>query len=361
MPVAEARRLHHDLPLAFQMMRLISEGLDVFEAMRTLDRIPHAGHWHTEMERSGQEWFFRAESAESRDHAVTAEAGYRTAALYFLGASLWNVPDPALCSATYRRCVEAFRRSTALSARPVVPVSVPFSGVDLPGYLYLPAADRGPYPVVIVLGGTDASKEEADGLGARALAARGIAALTFDGPGQGETVRELGLPTRADYEVVISAAIDFLEGRPEVDSRRLGLVGASLGTYYVVRGATDPRVAAVVCHGAIYDVVADSARLRRTPEHALFRMISGMESTEEVLGFFARMKLEDVAGKVTCPALVVHSGRDNVVDASAAKRLVAALGGPVELEFIDDGLHCNVEYYARVQPLMYDWLAEQLG
>lgn len=361
MPKTDAARFHTVLPVAFQTMRLVSEGLDVFEAFRVLDRIGDASDWHGQMSAAGDEWMQRGEDAEAAGHKLSAERAFRQSTSFYLGAALWNVPDPALTTPTYMKCVAAFSRAAAL-ARPVMtPVTIPFEGIDLPGYLYRPDIAEGEkVPAVIVIGGTDATKEEADGLGARELALRGVAVLVFDGPGQGEPLRLHNLVSRPDYETVLSCAIDVLEKVDFVDADRIGLVGASLGTYYGTRGATDPRVKALVCHGALFDMVSESSRMQTRPDHANFKLITGKQSAEEIRDYFSAYNLAAIAPKVNCPVLIVHSGEDNLVAAEAGYRLRDAFGDNAELVFLDDGLHCCIEYYARLQPRMYDWIIDRL-
>ena len=59
--------------------------------------------------------------------------------------------------------------------------------------------------------------------------------LSLDGPGQGEISTKL--PIRHDYEVAVSAAIDAMESRDDIDAARVGLIGVSLGGYYACRAA----------------------------------------------------------------------------------------------------------------------------
>ena len=54
-----------------------------------------------------------------------------------------------------------------------------------------------------------------------------MAVLAIDGPGQGEM--EFRHPMRHDYEVPVGCAIDYFEGRTDVNATRVGLMGVSLG------------------------------------------------------------------------------------------------------------------------------------
>ncbi len=64
---------------------------------------------------------------------------------------------------------------------------------------------------------------------------RGLACLIVDGPGNGESIRFRGLKLRYDYEVPAGAAVDYLEGRKDVDPKRIGIMALSLGGYYAPR------------------------------------------------------------------------------------------------------------------------------
>lgn len=73
-------------------------------------------------------------------------------------------------------------------------------------------------------------------------------------------LRKFGKITRPDWEVVISKVIDYVydltKQRPglNLDLDRLALTGNSMGGYFVLRGATDPRVKARISTDGFYDV-----------------------------------------------------------------------------------------------------------
>jgi 2,6-dihydroxypseudooxynicotine hydrolase len=64
---------------------------------------------------------------------------------------------------------------------------------------------------------------------------------------------------------------------------------------------------------------------------------------------------------LTCPMLVVHSGRDAVVPVEESERIRAEASGPASLVVFPEGNHVcdNIPY--KVRPLMADWMAETLG
>ena len=83
---------------------------------------------------------------------------------------------------------------------------------------------------------------------------RGYNCLTFEGPGQGEVIREQGVPFRYDWENVIIPVVDYVMSRPEVDPDRVALIGDSLGGYLAPRGAAfEPRLAALIADGGVFE------------------------------------------------------------------------------------------------------------
>lgn len=86
-------------------------------------------------------------------------------------------------------------------------------------------------PCVIIIAGMDSRKEEMRGLENEFLA-RGMATVTYDGPGQGETWKNV---KTHDSEKAVSAIVDFLVSRPEVDPGRIGVYGWAMGGYFAPR------------------------------------------------------------------------------------------------------------------------------
>ena len=138
----------------------------------------------------------------------------RAAIYYHYGKHLFaDRPDE------FRRAHDAMLRCYSAAAPmldpPIERVEFPFEGAFMAGWLRKPRGASRP-PVAIILPGLDACKEELHAW-AEAFVARGLAALTLDGPGQGET--SFTLPVTHDWGRVIGAVIDVLEtarrrGRP---------------------------------------------------------------------------------------------------------------------------------------------------
>ena len=166
-----------------------------------------------------------------------------------------------------------FSRSFMTGWAPVVEreIHVERDGRRLPASLLLPraAGRRRPVPVWVVLHGITRSGRDHPYLVrfARAVASTGQAALVPEIP----EWRDIRLDTEATT-ATISASLRALEGRPEVASRQVGLVGFSFGAPQVIIAAADPslagRIAGVVAFGG-YCSVEESARFQFTGVHEL--------------------------------------------------------------------------------------------
>ena len=118
------------------------------------------------------------------------------------------------------------------------------------GWLRKPRNKAKP-PVAVILPGLDACKEELHAW-AQAFVDRGMAALTLDGPGQGET--SFHLPTTSEWGPVLGAVIDVLKKRGDIDGSRVGIVGQSLGAIYApLAAAGEPRIRACIANCGPYD------------------------------------------------------------------------------------------------------------
>ena len=95
-------------------------------------------------------------------------------------------------------------------------------------------------PLVVLLPGLDSTKEEFFNW-ENVFLKRGMATVSLDGPGQGETGYHSHI--RHDYEVAVSLLLDTLMPRADINMNR---VGVSMGGYYAPRvAAFEPRIKAV--------------------------------------------------------------------------------------------------------------------
>ncbi|MGH8874414.1 MAG: alpha/beta hydrolase family protein, partial [Acidimicrobiia bacterium] len=235
-------------------------------------------------------------------------------------------------------------------------VEVPWEGTRLVGNLRRPAGRALP-PLVLLLPGLDSTKEEFFNW-ENVFLARGVATLSLDGPGQGET----GYTTyiRHDYETAVGAVLDHLARRSDLDHGRVGAAGVSLGGYYAARvAAFEPRLGAAAAIGGPYDFGRFWDDLPPNTRET-FRHHSGAPDEAEARRRASLLSLVGVAESIHLPLLVVFGKQDRLIPHQEAERLAAEAPG-ARLVMYEEGNHvCNNIPY-KYRPLVADWMAEQLA
>jgi dienelactone hydrolase len=137
------------------------------------------------------------------------------------------------------------------------------AGQRVPGILFKRPGTSDRRPTVIALHGTGGSKGNMLAL-CRKLATNGFVAVAIDGRYHGERTKGKGTeeyfaaitktwasgkehPFYYDTVWDVQRLIDYLQTRPDVDARRIGLIGFSKGgTEACLAAASDPRIGVVV-------------------------------------------------------------------------------------------------------------------
>lgn len=280
------------------------------------------------------------------------------AAVYYHFAKFVFVHDVPQMRAAHLRAVECKRLALPHMRPPVERVEIPYAGSHLVGFLRRPAGAVRP-PVMIMVPGLDSTKEELEAYEGPFLQ-RGIATLMMDGPGQGEA--EYEFPIRGDYEVAVTAAVDWLMTRPEVDTQRIGLWGVSLGGYYAPRAAAfEKRIKACIGLSGAYDFHDAWDQLPELTREA-FRVRSHLATSAQAKDHARTLTLKDgVARQIECPLFLVAGKLDRIIPWQDAQRLAQEASGPVELLVVDDGNHIANNRPYRYRHLSADWMAARLG
>jgi len=331
--------------------RFVQAGVDYNDFVRTTARIERWEDWLDGWCAVGDEHASLAREAEAARREQTAgEAWLRAAVAYHFGKFVW-VLDAARARAAADRAVAALADGHRLLRTGVERIETP----EAIGNLRLPAAERP--PLVLLIPGLDSTKEEFFRLEELFLA-RGMATLSIDGPGQGET--GYAQPIRHDYEVAVAAALDALAGRDDVDLDRVGALGVSLGGYYAPRaGAFEPRLKAVAGISGAYDFgeIWDSLPplTRET-----FTVKSGARDEDEARTLPGRLSLAGVLDRLDGPALFITGKLDRLIPWEQTERGALEAPGGIFVCF-EDGNHVCANIPYKVRPLAADWLREQLG
>ncbi|EHK20212.1 uncharacterized protein TRIVIDRAFT_68777 [Trichoderma virens Gv29-8] len=246
-------------------------GADVAEVLEAVGKIKDGDPsswekaWATQARRAEA---LAEEACENGDRIAARRAylrasNYTRAAAYMRPGDGPNRPDPRHVNVC-EKVNGLFRKATALFDCGVEYLTIPFDEkISFPGILYLPPPNRrtsGKIPVLIATGGADALQEELYYMHPAVGPDLGYAVLTFEGPGQGLTLRRHDIKMRPDWEVVVSSVLNYIEklseSHPEfdLDVSRIAIAGASLGGYFALRAAADPRIKACVAIDPVYSM-----------------------------------------------------------------------------------------------------------
>jgi 2,6-dihydroxypseudooxynicotine hydrolase len=257
----------------------------------------------------------------------------------------------------HRKVIECRELALPHLAFPGERVEMPYHGNRLAGTLRKPSGSGRP-PVVVMCVGLDSTKEEMDVYEGIFLA-RGMATLTFDGPGQGEA--EYDIPIRGDYEVAVKSVVDYVESRADLDAARIGLWGVSLGGYYAARAAAfEKRATACISLSGPYSWV-ETFDGRNELSREAFRVRSHAKTMEAAREVAKTLTLEGVAKNITCPIFVVGGELDNLTPPHNARRIAAEVSGPCELLIVKGGNHVANNRRYMFQTQTADWMGERLG
>jgi uncharacterized protein len=236
-------------------------------------------------------------------------------------------------------------------------VSFTNQGERMWGMLHLPAG-RGPHPAVLLLHGITGDKTGSHRLFvhmARALAARGIATLRFDMRGSGDSEGEFQDMTLAGEAGDAQAALEWLIGRPEIDSARIGALGLSLGGMVesMLAGRNPNLLRGLAYWAAAADASVFAHMAERTSEKSGASTESLMGSLLEkgyvmlwgypcgmpfIQTFFNEQPLEELKN-YRGTAIIVHTTGDPTVPVGQADVYAAHFGERAQVYKLEDHTH----------------------
>jgi pimeloyl-ACP methyl ester carboxylesterase len=336
--------------------RFVSQGVDSNDFQRVIAPLETWPEWLPAWVENGDGHAALAREAEEQGRRLTAgEAWNRAALSYHFAKFVWMVDMDRYRDAA-DRSVAALREAHRLLDPSAERLEIPFERTTMVANLRRPPTEDAA-PLVLLLPGLDSTKEEFYEW-ENVFLRRGMATLSLDGPGQGETGYHT--PIYPNYEVAVTAVLDVLAARDDLDLERVGLAGVSLGGYYAPRAAAfEPRVKAAAGvsgpfnFGEVWD-----ARPSLTKE--TFQHHSGASSPEEAREKAFELDLDGVAERVEQPLLVVTGKLDRLVGWQESKKIADAAPNATWV-LLEEGNHvCNNIPY-RYRPLVADWLREKLS
>ncbi len=266
--------------------------------------------------------------------------------------------------AAYRKSQENFHKAARYFDPPLERVAMPFQGRPgegkiSAGLLRKPKAAEKP-PVVVIWGGIDAFKEERP---TAVYLDAGFATLSIDMPG----VADAPLAGSEDAERLWDAVFDYIEGRPDLDSSRVGIIGGSTGGYWAAKVAHThrERLRAAVNHGGpAHFAFEEKWILKAQGGEYPFELSEtlacafGRSSGEEWVAYAPKLSLLDqgILDRPCAPLLCVNGVNDTVFPI-ADMYLLLEHGNPKSARFYPGG-HMGG---GKAQPAILGWLKRALA
>lgn len=316
-----------------------------------------------------------ADEDEAQGRAFSASDKLERASLYYITAERMQGHGAPGRKETYRKALAAFARSTALGGLNRERVEVPLATGTMPA-LWTRGAGEGPRPAVVYCNGLDSCKELLWWSWLpNALARRGISTLCVDQPGSGEALRLQDLPVDPHSENWASKAVDWLETQGDVDPKRIGMTGISLGGHFAPRAvAFEPRFASGAVWGANHNwAEVQQKRLKREGENpvphywAHVMWAFGAKDMKDFHAKSAAMTLNGVMERIRVPFLVTHGEKDRQIALDYAHQAHDQLTNSPRRELKvftarEGGVeHVGADNMSYGRDYIADWFAETLG
>ncbi|MCF8032892.1 MAG: alpha/beta fold hydrolase [Desulfarculaceae bacterium] len=384
----------------FELRRILgyalSGGADLNESLAAAHAIKQGDgdSWYEAWFSLAQRVRAQGEASLARGHRVSAREALLRASAYYRPADFFlhgNPKDPRILR-SWKLSRDTFRQAARLMDHPVEVVSIPYQGTTLPGYFLRPDASDRARKTLIVQTGFDGTGEELYFEVAFFALPRGYNVLIFEGPGQGGVIRAQGLFFRPDWEKVVTPVVDWALSRPEVDPKRLALMGLSMGGYMVARAAAhEHRLTALVANPGVLDMMAgrrptpkqwremksdpgmsnkimrqrmaQSIGFRWLVDNGMYTM--GVDTPLKFMEQLSRYRLTPAqAARIRATSLVIASRGDHLMPYEGQKGLYDAMTCPKTLmEFTaaqDATPHCQMGAMALSNQRIFDWLDQTL-
>lgn len=326
--------------------------------------------WGRSWAQQAREWIERAERLLPGNRGGAADAFLMAWRYASFGA--WPIAISKEKKASYALSVEAFQRYGALLPQPIERIEIEVNGGSVTVYLQLPEGER-PAPVLISIGGLDSYKEYVAERYGPVYHRHGLGWVAVDAPNTGEA--RVAADERG--ERIYAAVIDYLHTRHDVDAKRIGVQGVSLGGYWAtkVAFAEHQRLRVAVNWAGPLDAAWSTQQLRDAlgSREYLFDLpqalmtVWGYDSAEALVAGQSRMSIvkQGLLGKPTPPRMLVVNGlKDSLVPACDSLLLLQS-GTPKSAWLNPEGIHLGRSAEWNDERIMSEvimpWLTQNLA
>jgi esterase FrsA len=301
-----------------------------------------------ELEQSGK--FKEAREAYVQAYAYYATGRYPTP----------HTPGKMAC---FRKSLEMYEKAGKFFEPMLERIEVPFGDKTIPIYVRV-AKDGQKHAIVINFGGIDSFKAESYEYD-EGLQRTGMASCAVDMPGVGEC------PIKASTtaESIFSAVIDYLEKRPDVDTKRIAIMGRSFGGYWAAKMAhveANRLRASIVWGGGVHyffqeDWLRESTNAESyLMDHDIARCrLFGVDNLDELLKPWAALSLKDQGwlDKPSCPMLIVN-GKNDLQTPIGDLYILLEHGAPKSARVFPGG---HMGQTPQTFPTIVNWLKKELA
>ena len=259
-------------------------------------------------EQKGAELEQSGKFKEARDAYIQAYAYYAT--------GRYPTPHTPGKMACFHKSLRMYEKAGKYFDPVLERVEVPFGDAKIPIYVRVPQNGQ-KHPIVINFGGIDSFKAESYEYD-EGLQKVGMSTCAMDMPGVGEC------PIKASptAESLFSAVIEYLAKRPDVDAKRIAIMGRSFGGYWAAKMAhveAQRLRASVVWGGGVHyffqeDWLRESTNAESyLMDHDIARCrLFGINNVDALVEPWSALSLKDQGwlDKPSCPMLMVNGKND---------------------------------------------------
>lgn len=320
--------------------RWIAHGIEQDVVQKVKAVLHNTEEWVKNFSYYGDVHVEMAQFLQRSERYQESEYHYRLSGLYY-NLAHWIFPERCVEKIElYKKSKKLFTKADQLSDIPCIEKAINIDGFDCIGRVRIPKQPKG---CIIIINPIDSTKEELFTYEKQFIEAE-FATVSFDGPGQGETLTLNGLKATSNrwsifLEQIITLAHKIL---PEVS---IHLFGTSSGAAWSIYGSGHPYVSNVV---AVSPAVSKGIPL---PNYFTERMSSILEGNEIMLP-----KLKDLS---KCKnVLLFHGNKDVMVNDNDIYRLYNGLSKSKYLiEYEEEG-HCCNNKLSKVRKQSMQWFLE---
>lgn len=315
-----------------------------------------------------------ADEDSDRGHFLSAVEKYGRATAYYITAERMQSRHHEPRKQAYRTMLNTFERMIVAGSLNCARVEIPYEGTSFPA-LFVRGQGSGPRPCVVFCNGLDSVKEMIYLTIRDEFAKRGISCLMVDQPGVGEALRLGGLHAIAESERWAAAALDYLATRKDVDHKRQGMMGWSLGGYYAPRAAAfEKRFRLCVAWGANHNWgELQRRRLAKEGDRPVphywdhVKWVFGKDSLESFMAYAPKMSLVGSVEKIGVPFLITHGANDRQIPVTDAHQSYnEAVNSPLrELKIFTDREggteHVSADNMEPARSYIADWITQRFA